>query len=170
MEKLGQVVDPLFLFRDNRKLTPAEHEVGRQIIEAVTALTDQRSWYIEQSGVDPSFALPAGNWSRDAPNDFLRAYRAIADGADLDLLRLWTQAYSGFNLVDQEGGRGLSSVEDLPFEEEIARRLTAKGERFVEWWRDTTADIPPGCIINVPIRLRQGKAKCSCYVHAEDVG
>lgn len=86
---------PLTLLSENEKLLPSQHEAGRKIIGAIGALVDERLSYVEQYDLDREFSLPAGKWSYEAPNAFLRAYQAIKGGGKFRLAALMDPAVHG---------------------------------------------------------------------------
>lgn len=122
--------------KDNRRLSPAEFCVARQICEEVLRSVQSRQQFVSLNGIDPRFALPDANWSYGAPNEFLNVFGRVskAEKDVIENLRAFTQVFSGYNLYHVCDGKGLS-VSNLELTdrtwEQVRFNLRERGFTFV---------------------------------------
>src|ERR1700722_5066104 len=118
----------LFLPKDNRRLSDRELLTARAICDEAVEWVKDRPDYIRRHNIDPRFALPDANWSYDAPNEFVRLFRRVAEGdrQTLSHLRGLAPVFSGYHLYEVQSSEGLIAA-DIEFndtlDQSIAERL-----------------------------------------------
>ena len=100
--------------KDQRALTPAEFERIVQLREQVRGLVEGRRTFIEKSGRDPEIHLPRGNW--ELGGELYDAYRRLLTGdyAVVNSLRLFSQIFTGFQLLVMERCANLPIPQTVP--------------------------------------------------------
>lgn len=146
------------LLRHSRKHSGRELATAKHICAEMLNTVRGRNEYIRLHGIDEKFALPDANWSFESENEFVQVFRRIANGAtdDLNLLRVFTQVFSGFNLYEVTPGQGLttSGLRVGPdFDEHLAARLEKRNPMQVEQHRRLIDGLPPEYVLRAPAML-----------------
>ena len=108
--------------------------------------------------IDREFALPAANWSFDAPNEFVDLFKRIAKADELDInrLRFFTAVYSGYSLFEVTAAAGLKAS-DMRFREDLdqalALKLSERNRIFVDEHHRLVTDLPNKFIFRPPSML-----------------
>jgi hypothetical protein len=140
-------VQQLFLLKNNRRLSDRELLTARAICDEAVEWVKDRPDYIRRHNIDPRFALPDANWSYDAPNEFVRLFRRVAEGdrQTLSHLRGLAPVFSGYHLYAVQSSEGLIAA-DIEFndtlDQSIADRLRERNEPHVNEWQQLTYKIP----------------------------
>ncbi|MEO7859200.1 MAG: putative sugar O-methyltransferase [Nitrospirales bacterium] len=148
----------LTLLKNNRKLSRDELTIARQICDEAYESVVKRAEYIAKHNIDAEFALPAANWSFEAPNEFVNLFKRIAKADELDInrLRFFTLVFSGYSLFEVTAAAGLTAS-DICFREDIDQTLAIKlSERnpvFVDEHHRLVADLPGEFIFRPPNML-----------------
>lgn len=146
------------LLKDNRRLSDRELMVARSICDEAVEWVEERPAYIRRHGIDARFALPDANWSYEAPNEFVRLFRRVANGdrQTLSHLRGLAAVFSGYNLYQVCSSEGLIAA-DLEFDDcldrQIEQRLKERNQVHVDEWRQLTYRIPRRFIFAPPRML-----------------
>ena len=146
------------LLRNNRKLSRDELTIAKQICNEAYKSVVERVDYMTKCSVDRKFALPAANWSFEAPNEFMDLFKRIAKADELDInrLRFFTAVFSGYSLFEVTAAAGLTAS-DICFREDIDQALVIKlCERnpvFVDEHYRLVADLPGEFIFRPPNML-----------------
>lgn len=148
----------LSLLQNSRKLSGKELACARQSCEEVSNAVKGRSDYIRLHGIDERFALPDANWSHESDNEFIQLFRRIAKGSteDLNLLRGFTQVFSGFNLYEVRPGHGLTTANlnvGPGFDDGLAARLQERNLDHVQLHKSLVKGIPPEYVLRPPAML-----------------
>ena len=164
----------LCLLSNNRKLSSDELATAKIICDESLRDLIGRPAYIRDNAIDTEFALPDANWSYAAPNDFVKLFWRIskASPADINLLRGFTQPFSGYNLFNVCDGKGLSSAEmqfDDDFERKLAEALVANNRQFVDEYKAQITGLPPQFIFRPPLMLGEVGHNVGGYVVNHDV-
>jgi hypothetical protein len=148
----------LSLLRNSRKLSGKELACARQACEEMSNAVKNRGEYIRLHGIDEKFALPDANWSSESDNEFIKLFRRIAEGStdDLNLLRGFTQVFSGFNLYEVRPGQGLTTADlkvGAGFDDGLAARLNERNLAHVQVHGSLVQGLPPECVLRPPAML-----------------
>lgn len=133
------------LLADNRPFGDAEYALVCQQKDAIRRIVDSRETYVRQNGLDAAFSLPDGNWSPEAPNDFPVAFRHVLDGDALvaSRLRLYAQAFSGYQLLTLSDARGTHSVNEIDAScEDRLRKALRVPDAWVARWQAIVGQCP----------------------------
>ena len=119
-------MDELILSRDSPELSDNELAAARQICDEAMQSVLGREDFMRRNAVDEKFALPDANWSLESANEFVLVFKRIAAGAaaDLNLLRRFTQVFTGFNIYEALPGN-VSAV--------TSHDLTTEGDSTPAW-------------------------------------
>jgi hypothetical protein len=137
--------------KDQKPLSPQAFEKALKLREQIRGLCGNRLEFIRQARLDPDIHLPHGNWEMDS--GLYAAYRTVAGGdyAILNNLRLFSQIFTGFQLLS------LSPARDLPIPQEVPhgldRRLAlraASASPDIQYYLDLTGHLPEALHITPP--------------------
>ena len=146
------------LLKNNRKLSRDELTIAKQICNEAYKSVVERADYMTKCNVDRKFALPAANWSFEAPNEFMNLFKRIAKADELDInrLRFFTAVFSGYSLFEVTAAAGLTAS-DICFREDIdqalAIKLCERNPVFVDEHHRLVADLPGEFIFRPPNML-----------------
>jgi hypothetical protein len=148
----------LNLLKHNRKLSGAELAIAKQICDEAYKSVVERADYIKKHNIDTEFALPAANWSLEAPNEFVALFKRVAKADELDLnrLRAFTIVFSGYNLFEATAIPG-TTASDICFREDLdqilAIKLSERNRVFVDEHHRLVANLPNEFIFRPPNML-----------------
>jgi putative sugar O-methyltransferase len=151
-------METLSLLKHSRKLSGKELAIAKRVCEEMSDTVRGRSEYIRLHGIDEKFALPDANWSYDAPNEFVRLFRRIANGAtdDLNALRGFSQVFTGFNLYQVTRSEGLTTSDlqiGSDFDAQLAPRLQERNLAHVHEHHRLIEGLPPAYVLRAPALL-----------------
>lgn len=116
-------------------LSDAEYAAAVRVCEWARRLVDQRGAYIAERGLDPLIHNPAANW--DPSHAHFIGYDVVAEGnrGALDMLRLFSQVYSG-HLMGLKLARGMPIPREVPenLDAHVAALIAEIGGRGEAWW------------------------------------
>jgi putative sugar O-methyltransferase len=119
---------------DNAPLSDAEFAGAKAVCGDIRALLARRDRYISENGLDAGSCLPGANWRGDWKNSALYRGTAALLREDYDILnnlRLFSQVFTGYSLVEMKNSRGVTSPERVPLK--LAERLSRVSRRLDEW-------------------------------------
>ena len=101
---------------DLHQISRDEFELACGICDTIKNIVDHRDDYIKRYNIDPEFAYPDANWSKDGDNDFYDAYRHVLkkEYNIINILRFFTQSFTGYQLRSLSRSEGKKSVEPIP--------------------------------------------------------
>ena len=101
---------------DLHQISRDEFELACSICDKIKNIVDHRDDYIKRYNIDPEFAYPDANWSKDGDNDFYDAYRHVLkkEYNIINTLRFFTQSFTGYQLRSLSRSAGKKSVEPIP--------------------------------------------------------
>jgi len=142
----------LHLISDNSPLTLSQLRTASEICQQAVESVKARDADVKAQQLDSEFALPAANWSYDAPNEFVRVFRRLAqcDPTDIAHLRGFSQVFSGYNLYRTAPGAGLTTFNmefGAGFDAALQAGLEQRNGPFVEEWKRLTKGLPPEAIL-----------------------
>jgi hypothetical protein len=148
------------LLKHNRKLSKSELAIARQICDEAYQSVVERPAYITEHSIDREFALPAANWSFDAPNEFMDLFKRIAKADELDInrLRFFTAVFSGYSLFEVTVAAGLTASDicfrnDNDIDHVLALKLCERNPLFVDEHHRLVVDLPSEFIFQPPNML-----------------
>ena len=141
----------------NQRLSAAEFDRARFICRDIRAVIAGRLRYIEANGLDPGFCLPGAIWKGDWENSTLYRGTAALLREDYDVLnnlRLFSQVFTGYSLVEMNDARGIVSPDRVP--PDLAERQLQASRHIDEWivryWR-LSRSLPESLHISQPNRF-----------------
>ena len=117
--------------RANERLTGPEFQRAREICREVRALVSGRADYVRAQGLDAEVWTPGGIWAGEWQSTPL--YRGTVallreEYEVIDNLRLFSQVYTGYSLIEMKGARGLDVPDRVP--PDLEARLAPIGRRI----------------------------------------
>jgi hypothetical protein len=143
--------------KDQEPLSPAAHERLLPVRATIRGLIEGRSAYLGRTGLDPEVHLPQANWDLD--EDLHELYRVVLAGgySVLNNLRLFTQIFSGFQLLSLSNSDGLPIPREVPADLDerlaaLARSTTSPAFADVRRYIETVRHLPEVLHISPPAR------------------
>jgi putative sugar O-methyltransferase len=119
-----------------QRLSDAEFDRAKLICGDIRALVDGRTRYIEENGLDPEFCLPGANWKGDWEwNQLYRGTAALLreDYDNINNLRLFSQVFTGYSLIDMKDARETKVPGRVPHD--LEERMLHASRRVDTWVR-----------------------------------
>jgi len=119
---------------DNEKLSGAEFDRARSICGDLKRVIAQRMRYVESNGLEADLCLPGGIWKGDWERSALYRGTAALLSEEYEIinnLRLFSQVFTGYSLVEMKFARGLVPPDRVP--PDLADRLLEASRRDDEW-------------------------------------
>jgi SAM-dependent methyltransferase len=141
--------------RDQQPLSASELDRARVCCDRVEALVTGRADFLDRSGRDPELHLPRGHWDRHNGSLFLGYYTLLKRTPEiLNNLRLFSQVYTGYQLLTLSGGAGLPIPTEVPADadERLAVRA-AEGDPCLAEYQEATRRLPELLHISAPNRF-----------------
>lgn len=115
-------------------LSPGEFDRARVICREIRAVIADRPRYVEENRLDPEFCLPGARWKGNWEDSW--RYRGTVallceDYDVLNNLRLFSQVFTGYSLVDMNDARGTVPPDRVP--PDLAERQR-RATRYVDDW------------------------------------
>jgi len=87
--------------RDLRPISPEEFDAACRICEKIRKINETRHSYIQEHGLDPDIALPAGNWAEDNSTAAYNLYKLVVTPRYevINRLRLHS-VFTGYQLAE----------------------------------------------------------------------
>ena len=120
----------------NDRLSNAEFDRARSICSDIRAIISARTGYIDENGLDTEFCFPGANWEGDwEENPLYRGTVALLreDYEVINNLRLFSQVFSGYSLLEMKDARGLLVPDHVPLD--LTERLIRVSRRTDDWVR-----------------------------------
>jgi SAM-dependent methyltransferase len=141
--------------RDQFPLSAEALAHARVLCDRVGTLVEERADFLTRSGRDPGLHLPRGHW--DPVNGSLYiGYRTLMQRTPdvLNHLRIFSQVFTGYQLLTLSGGYGLPITTSVPedADERLATRAAA-GDPCIEEYRDATRRLPELLHLSPPARF-----------------
>jgi len=111
--------------KDQELLSDEEYAIALNVCDYIRRVIAERPEYIRRNALDPDVYFPMANWSLD--NAFYDGYRQLVAG-DRQIvahLRLFSQMFTGYRLVDLKDARGTHVPNGIPenVDEYLARSV-----------------------------------------------
>jgi putative sugar O-methyltransferase len=139
---------------DLTPLSSAGFDRAVQICRRISTVRDGRADYIRRKKIDPEIALPAANWEEGCGNDFVAAYRFVADNPRYEVvnnLRFYTQFFTGYNLRTLSSGRGKKSIAEVPRDwDAVLDEAHPEPDLWVHRYLEMMKAAPPELAVTVP--------------------
>lgn len=141
----------------NQRLSDTEYDRARSICRDIRTLIAGRLRYIEANGLDAEFCVPGALWKGDWENSSLYRGTAALLGEDYDVLnnlRLFSQVFTGYSLVEMKESRGTVPPDRVP-PDLAERQLQASrhiDECVTRYWR-LSRSLPESLRISQPNRF-----------------
>jgi hypothetical protein len=135
----------LVLLEDNRDVSRRAYEAAIGLRSEISGWVDGRAAYIAEHQLDPRFGLPDSGWDPAERKQFPIAYRTIRDGGydTLNRLRFYTQAFSGYQLMNLRSAAGTTTPTSIPPDYDAQMRAKHLGpDSWVGCWIDHTRRVP----------------------------
>lgn len=154
-------IDPIeprnrVLLGDMKTITEGEVAKVRKISEEIQFLVNSREDYIKKHGLDSEVYLPAGLWSKGAPNDFRKAYEYAVkcDYDTINNLRFFVQPFSGHHLMPASVAKDSRSINRIlsKFDSNI-QEIAPEPDEYVHAWIKAIRHMPDELIVNPPRML-----------------
>ena len=119
---------------DNERLSDAEFARAKAVCGDIKSLIAGRMRYIEENSLDAEFCLPGANWKGYLEKSTLFNGTAALLREDYEVinnLRLFSQAFTGYSLLEMGPAQGIVSPESVP--PDLAERKLQASGRIDEW-------------------------------------
>jgi SAM-dependent methyltransferase len=129
--------------RDQEPLSDEEYQLAVQIGTSIRRLIEQRPEYVRTHGLNPDVYLPMANWSLDS--DVHAGCRLLLSGRrdTIARLRLFSQSFSGFRLMDMHIARGTAIPDDVPDTlDDALERIAATPDHWAKRYLATARKLP----------------------------
>lgn len=118
----------------SERLSPEEFERARAICREIRAVIAERARYVDENRLDPEFCLPGALWKGSW--EYSSCYRGTAallreDYDVINNLRLFSQVFTGYSLIDMQDARGIVPPDRVP--PDLAERQS-RATRHVDDW------------------------------------
>src|SRR5262245_45742323 len=111
----AEAMERRFCFlKDQEPLTAEAHERAVALCASIRALIDGREAYIASAGLAPDIHLPMANWDLKRAVHHTSRTVLAGDYTVLNNLRLFTQIYSGHQLLSLSARVGLQIPRQMP--------------------------------------------------------
>jgi len=144
--------------KDQEPLTQEAFQKALQLRDDIRGLLEGRMSYLQYKGLDPAIHLPSANWGLEEGLHGLYRTVLAGDYSVLNNLRLFTQIFTGFQLISQSGGEGLPLPGEVPpdLDERLLALVRRAGSRLppeVKRYLETVRHLPRVLHITPPQTL-----------------